>query len=783
MLVAAVYLTFDPAWPWSWSGGGLPLFGAVMVALAALTIWTYRGAPNVSGRRLLVILSLRLAALLVACAVILRPSLAREDEESALPSKLILVIDSSESANITDEFNNLSRWEAARRLLQTPTVRAALAKLSAQKVELIQYQAAEDLAPFNPNGQAEGKRTDIGQWLQTLLKNHAGEQNLQAALLFSDGADNGTIYPALEKAAAWRGLCPLHVFALGRPTTTLKQRDIAFVKIHAEPVPVPVKGKLTVKGEVNAPGFENSRVNLSLYIDGVQVGPVKEEILARTEGNQVQITGDAPIKPGEIKVTLRIQPLPGEVTPLNNEISTYVTVTNEGISVLWVEGKRRAYEPVFVLRHALSRDPRFRVFFTERLRQAAPTDDQDDFFDFDKQHYDAIVIGDISAQRFAGKRLEVFGKIKQLVEDRGVGLLMLGGYETFANSDWHKLPQAAELVNLLPVALTMPGQLEGPARLIPTKAGLQYLLRVGTSDQETGDFWERKLEPLDGMTVLGKVKPTATVLATRDGVETEPLMVGTQAGKGRTLAFGGDTTWKSWRRSPEMLPAYERFWKQTLIWLAQQENLDDNIWVKPDTRRLAAGRNQRLGFTVGLRGKGGLDLPNARFQVKVIGPNKEEIAVATAREGTEERGYFWKTGLPGEYEIVATGEGKDRDGHEVKPAQPARARFLCFAEDVENLRPAADHDFLARLASAGGGRFHQAEERKLSLFLEELAGQTKMQNKPRVDLFPDWRRNPISDTVSDQLATLWSTALLPSFFLFVIFLAAEWFCRRHWGLV
>ncbi len=783
MIVAAVYPTFDPAWPWSWPGGGLPLFAAVVIGLAALTIWTYRGAANVTGRRLLVILGLRLAALLVACLLVLRPSLAREDEESAQPSKLLFVLDASESMNITDEFSNLSRWDAGCRLLQTPTVRAALKKLSAQKVELVQYQAAADLRPFDPDGKAQGKRTVIGQWLHTLIQNHAGEQNLLASLLFSDGADNGTTYPTLEKAGSWRGLCPLHAFALGRPTTTPKQRDIAFVKIHAEPTPVPVKGKLTVIGVVNAPGFENSRVNVSLWIDGVQVGSVKEEVLARTEGNKVQITGDAPLKPGEIKVTLKIQPLPGEVTPINNEISTYVTVTNEGISVLWVEGQRRAFESVFVLRHALSRDPRFRVFFTERLKQALPMEDKVDFFDFDKQHYDVIVIGDISARRFAGNRPEVFGTIKKLVEERGVGLLMLGGFETFANSDWHSLPGAADLVNLLPVSLTAPGQLDGPARVLPTKAGLQYLLRVGTSDEETKELWERKLDPLDGMTLLGKVKPTATVLATRDGVETEPILVGTQAGKGRTLVFGGDTTWKAWRRSAEMLPAYERFWKQTLIWLAQQENVEDNVWVKPDTRRLAAGRNQRLGFSAGLRGKGGLDLKNARFKVKVIGPNKEEIEVATAREGTEERGYFWKTVLPGEYEIVATGEGKDIDGHDVKPTQPARARFLCYAEDVENLRPAADHDFLTRLAIAGGGRFHQAEERKLAQFLEELAAQTKMLSKPRVELFPDWRRNPVSDAVSDQLTTLWSSALLASFLLFVTLLCVEWFLRRHWGLV
>ena len=65
-------------------------------------------------------------------------------------------------------------------------------------------------------------------------------------------------------------------------------------------------------------------------------------------------------RPGEVKVTLKVDPLPGEVSQVNNEISTYVTVTKEGVSVLYVEGKYRAWEPKFI-RYALSQDPRIRL--------------------------------------------------------------------------------------------------------------------------------------------------------------------------------------------------------------------------------------------------------------------------------------------------------------------------------------------------------------------------------------------------------------------------------------
>src|SRR5205823_4494433 len=118
----------------------------------------------------------------------------------------------------------------------------------------------------------------------------------------------------------------------------------------------------------------------------------------------------------------------------------------------------------------------------------------------------------------------------------------------------------------------------------------------------------------------------------------------------------GDTTYR-WRRNPEGVAFHSRFWKQVVLWLAHQEEVSGNVWVKPDTRRLAAGG--RLGFSLGIRGKGANDLKDSRFEVKVIGPNQVETQVLTARDKGEDRGTFWKSDLPGEYRLVVRGTGKD----------------------------------------------------------------------------------------------------------------------------
>ena len=109
----------DPAWPWSIPGVGLPALAGVVGLLVLLTVWTYMGAKGSNFRRMVLVLALRLGALVVACMLVLRPSLAMQEDEASLPSKLIILIDYSQSMNVKDAFDNLSRWENARRLLLT----------------------------------------------------------------------------------------------------------------------------------------------------------------------------------------------------------------------------------------------------------------------------------------------------------------------------------------------------------------------------------------------------------------------------------------------------------------------------------------------------------------------------------------------------------------------------------------------------------------------------------------------------------------------------------------
>ncbi len=761
-----VEFSADPAWPWSLPRVGPAALAAVALALAALTLWTYRGVQAATPRRVTAVVALRLTALLLTVLTLVRPAVAYRDDLK-VPSTLYVAADASASMTIKDEVDNKSRWATLQRTLAA--CRDQLDRLRDEHhVTVVLVRFADDVADYDPDGAADGPRTDFGRLLHALYQRAGGDRQPRGLLILSDGADNGTLYPALAEAARWRGLgCPVSTFALGQTTTTLDQRDIAVTALNPEPSPVPVKAKLTVRATLDAHGFENREVQLHLLLDDKEV-KVQTARLPKTTGNEVELTADAPATPGEVKLTVRADPLSGEATTANNEISTYLTVTKEGLSVLVVDRLRPELK---FIRSALASDPRIRLFEAERQTSSPPPPGEADLFQFDKQAYDVVIIGDVSYDRLRTASPNADAKVEELVREKGVGLLMTGGADSLGR-DW----QGTKIADALPVQLDGT-QSEERVAFLPTEKGLgDFVLRLAPNPKDSELLWAKLNDPLnrcllDGYTRLGALKPSAEVLArARDAKDGPPLLVRQTYGKGRTAALAVDTTLR-WRtlglpQSTEGVELHAKFWRQLVLYLAHQEDQGGSVWVRPDVRRLAAGG--KVTFAVGLRGKTGIDLPDGQFEVTAVPPGGgQPEPVPTARERDGQRGSFWKTDKPGEYKLVVRGKGKDVDGSEV--AGEAAARFLVYRDDTELLRQAADHDFLRKLAAAGGGKFYRADE--LPKVLKELAAAAPEAGRQKAAYWPDWRRPALG-------------GFLPGLFLaFVAVLGLEWGLRRYWGMV
>ncbi len=769
-----------------WTKSGWLILGGAAALLTLLTLWTYWGVRHVGRRRIATVLALRLLALLIACLLLTRPGLAVRDT-TPVPSKLLVLMDASKSMGIRD-CDGQSRWEEVRRIWRSEEVRQALERLqNEQQVELVYYQGAEGVGKLNLDGEPRGSRTHIGAWLQRLREHHVKDGNLRGLLLFSDFIDNGGRGKAEDAAGPFREMnCPIYTFLVGKTSTDPLDRDVAVVAVKAVPATAAVKAPLRATAVIDVNKFDRPTVTVHLFAEGMGDGnPVatRQVLLEKARGNEVELGPIFPERAGELKLTVKVEKLIGETNDRNNEMSTYVNVTREGISVLWVEGRPRPWEPVFALRYALLRDPRFRVTYTE----PPPGGFAGDWYEFKKraregQQYDVIVIGDISAQQFSGGQAATVAEVSRLVKEKGVGLLMLAGRQTFANSDWQE-PQYDALTKLLPVQLPAEkpekGRVAGPVKLEPTSSGLAYLLRLDAKD--AAEFWKRDLfEPLDGMVPLGTPRPGATVYANSDSGK--PLLVGDVVSGARVLAFGADTTWKAWRRKTEAVAAYERFWKQVILWLAKQEETPGVAWIKPDTRRELAGAQKRVGFLAGMRGKKGEELKDAKLWAQMIGPDGKKVGPRRPLTGVEKGGRHGLTpeiDEPGEYTIEVTAEGVE-DGKPVTGT--AKARFLAYTEDIEMARWAADDKLLEELARRSGGRVIAGEDQLLAL-LQSLGERAAADDRTRVDRWPDWGQKPLSESTPDQLQALWGSGALLCMVAFTLLICTEWLLRRRWGLV
>jgi uncharacterized membrane protein len=753
-------LNTDPTYPWSAAGFGMPLLIVVALLLTGLTVWTYLGARGSTFRRMLAVLALRLGALLLAFLALLRPALAFRGELRH-PSTLVIAVDDSESMSIQDEFDGQSRWERAQRLLRT--CEPELRKLREQyEVTVALHRFSEGVRPLDPEDAAvkpDGTRSDYGLMMRELFDRYGGERYLRGLAVLGDGAQNGVQPDPLAVAGEWRGKCAVHTFALGKTTTSDRQSDIALTDLTIDRSPIPAKGKFVVTAIADAPGFENREVVVRLFIDGKQV-PVlvgdREEVghketLRLTAGNELKVTANAPAQAGEIKVTLKIDKLEGELADFNNEISTYATVSQEGVGVLYVDKRRE--ERAFLL-EALASDPRIRV---DRVTLGGAAPAEGSLLHLADRPYDVIILGDVTADEVRRADAGATARVKQLVE-KGAGVMMIGGRRNFGNGRW----QATELRDVLPVEMADAGEVNREViSLARTPAGKEhFLLRLADDPRENDAVWEG-LKLYGGLSRMGKPKQNvgAVLLRSADG---DDVLVAADVAGGRSVAFAGDTTYL-WVRPPRGDRYHERFWRQLVLWLAHQEKTESKLWVKADARRIKAGR--RLGFSAGIRGKDGQDVKGATFTAKVVGPTPAPLW--KTRDHDEER-ITVEAGAPGEYQLVVEGQGRDAEGQEVRGKETVR--FLVSQDDAEMTRRAADHEFLKRLAAAGGGKFHPGDEEELARYLRKLPSQPLAGLRPKPNLWPDWRRAG-------------SSAFPPAFLLvFVALVSLEWFFRRRWGM-
>lgn len=722
-------MTFDPIFSW-------PFIITVALILFALSWWTYQ--PR-DGRRW-VLLTLRGLAIAVALTAMLRPSLVYTEQQQ-LSSTLILLVDKSRSMQLRDAANDQSRWEAVQQDLQS--AQGALDDL-ADSVQIRWFEFGKSMTESSretiTSTPADEDLTAMGDALAEVQR-QMSMLRPAGILLLTDGTNTTGASPLTVARQLRSQSIPVHAFGYGQEVVSSQTRDLTARAIRTSPT-VFAKNRMTVLGEFDVAGFSGEPVRIRLLVDGVEEasGEFRTPEEARRLLAELQAV---PLRAGDVKITLEAT-VAGDEQLANNSISTWVTVLSGGVSVLAIEGKYRYWEPKF-LRWALDQSPDVdlsQLFVLDQQgRQGTIPPDI-----FEPGRYDVILLGDIAAKQFTKDQLS---KLVELVEKKGVGLLMMGGYDSFGPGGWGKSP----LADLLPVVVAPSDQQRSePLQMIPTSAGLRhFILRLSPNAQENLAAW-KSLRPLDGSSMWSKLKPAAQLLAeSSDGMG---LLAAQTVGAGRTIAFAGDTTWR-WRKDKASTVYHARFWRQLILWLAQKdESGDANLKISVPTRRVGVG--QPLTFSIRAEKPDGTPLPEAVVNANLILPDGTSKRLELFREGDEFRGTIYDTEQDGDYSLQASGmaDGEDLGTQSLK--------FLVFSEDLELQQPAADLSTLEAIAKMTDGTFHG--EGQLAEFLRSL--------KPE-DLNLD-----VSQPVVTNLWDRWEVLL---FFLLVV--AAEWILRKRWGFV
>ena len=747
---------------------------ALAAALLAAVMFLSPELRRMSPRRRRTLLALRLVIFLLVIAGLLRPTHVFT-EMKRLPATIIVLLDRSRSMQVEDEAGGKSRWDALRSTLEqsVPELRALQ-----DDYEIKVYEFDADVSPVNFSDEAleltsraEGQQSAIGAALEDVLRREAGKR-LAAVILASDGVqqafaprDNPQPQIAARRLADLG--TPLYTVAFGRERSASQSRDVALTELLVNPT-VYVKNELAIAGTVRVDGLANQDIPVQVLFE---TAPGKMEVVATlrpraTESSQL-ISLDTiyiPETPGERKLTVRAVPPEGvsELVTTNNELSTFVTVLDGGLRVLYLEGRPRL-EMTFIRRS---------LDASQDIQLDARTDYHSDTKGwpldfaaanlegaFEPGAYDVYIIGDLDSGAF---NTEVWQSFVDAVE-RGAGLIMLGGYHSFWPGGYQKTP----LRTILPLAIADVDMvtrqnlgdkidpslhLPGPLQMLPDQrnAGVSFMQLAPRPDNL--EAW-KKLPPLKGANKFRQLKDAAIPLAVT--ARDEVLMAALETGRGRVLAFAADSTYQ-WRLHG-FDAMHKRFWRQVILWLAHvDETGAGDVWVRLGQRRYDPG--QRVEFTAGVKALEPDVVQNAKLEAEVIFPNGTRQVLRLTRQGDELAGMVLETQEPGDYKIVVTGS------HGTTDLGRAEGRFTVHFQDLELDNPSARPMMLDGLSRATPPPGRAVPPESLPQLLREL------------------KEAPPEMIVESQTKyTPWDR---PEYFLLLVgALCVEWYLRKRWGLV
>jgi hypothetical protein len=728
-------LAFARGWP-LWIGLLLAVAGLAAIAVSLLR----RRELSVPRRAGLGLLQFAFLALLLV--LLWRPVLNVErirDRENVVA----VAIDDSRSMNEPDADGAPTRREAAVGALGGGVLDAI-----ERSSQLRLFGFSDRAEAIDDTGQLAGgaPQTRIGGALDTVLQ-MAGSVPLAAVVLVSDGGETGG---SLDEAALRRladlGI-PVHTVGVGPEAP---DNDLELVRLVVPPEAIAGE---SLRAEVSVRHQQQRTTRLRVY-DGGRLLSSEEIPLRGTDGITTASVefpaGDAGFR--DLRFTL--DPAPQERNLANNTRRTVMDVSGRRRAVLYVEGEPR-WEYKFI-RRAVGADRSLRLasivratpnrYYRQGVESAAELPDG---FPADAKTlfgYDAVVIGSFEAAALDAAQ---HAALRDFVDRRGGGLLMLAGRDGLADGGWGRVPVAQVLpADIGGRAERSYGARSSRARL--TVYGAESAVgRLAGEPKANAAAWEG-LPPLADFQPLGTLRPGARVLIESvAGDSVTPLLATQRFGRGSAWLLGTATTWRWKMRLPHEDERQPLFWRQLLHALAAgsppRVRLDAGARVFDDTSQVPL---EAEVLDAEYR-----PVPDAVVSVRAVSETGRETQVALQPSGRGDGRYnaVFDAQEPGLYRLELDAKAGATD------LGTASTHLVRQDGVLERFGTWQQRAMLERIAAATGGRYWR---------LEDLG-----------DL-PDVIRYSKAGMIERQTLDLWN---IPAVFLVLLALkAAEWLLRRRW---
>ena len=584
------------------------------------------------------------------------------------------------------------------------------------------------------------------------LATETGDLPVGAVVLLSDGSENNGGIDLDAIIALRNRRLPVHTIGFGREQLT---HDVEIEDVSVAPRAM-ANSRMRATVSLRQHGYAGSKVTLTAK-DADKLLASRDITLAADGLVQAETLFFNAGAAGVRRVTFNLSPLPNEENAANNALVRLVTVSGDRRRILYVEGEPR-WEYKFI-RRAAEDDKELQVVTMLRTTEnkiyrqgiSEPSELADGFPNKaeDLFGYDGIIIGSVEAGYFSPRQQEL---LREYVDQRGGGVLFLGGRFSLADGGWG----ASSLAELLPTFLPNAKDTfqRDPAIAQLTAAGADSpVMRLVDDPARNIERW-KTLPYLMDYQDAGNPKPGATVLAdmAAQGRAKMPLLVTQSYGRGRTAIMATSGSWR-WQMSGALGdPTHDTFWQQLLRWVVA-DSPGRVVASMPEARLMDDGH---IKLTATVRDKAYVVAPDAKVVAHMIGPEGSSVMVdLTPVPSTP--GTFaadWNADKPGSYvaEITA-GRSTEELGRDV----------LTFERQdgvAENFHTEQNRDLLEKLATETGGRYWKADE------LDKLPSDISFSE---------------AGISVRNTKELWNMPIV--FLLLFGLMAGEWLLRRKWGMI